>query len=139
MLAQVTREVLHQLIKLKEFFDARLVQIQTRIAKLSLAGIVWILPFPRVDERGETCKRFLVEIEHLPDFARGRAPTISDDVCGHRCSEFSVALVNVLNRPLALISARQIEIDVRPFTSFFRKKALEQKIHADGIDGGDSE
>ena len=70
MLAQVTRQILHHLIKLKEFFDAWLAQIQTRIAKLSLAGIVWIFPFPRMDERGETRKRFFIKVERLPDFAR---------------------------------------------------------------------
>src|ERR1041385_6845171 len=138
MLAQVTRQVLHELIKLKELFDARLTQIQTRVAKLSFAGIVWIFPFPRVDERGETRKCFFVEVERLPDFARGRTPAISDDVCGHRGPMFSIALVNVLNRLLALLAARQIEIDVGPLASLFRKKALEQQVHADRIDGRDS-
>src|SRR6202008_4527478 len=115
------------LIELEELFDARLAQIQTRIAKLSLAGIVWIFPFPRVDECGETRKRFVVEVERLPDLTRGRAPAISDDVCGHRRAMFSVALVNVLDRLLALVAARQIEIDVGPLASFFRKKAVKQK------------
>src|SRR6185369_1033062 len=139
MLAEVARQILDHLIKLEELFDSRLAKIQTSVAKLSLAGIVWIFPFPRVDERRQTCKRLVVEVEHLPDLARGRAPAISDDVRGHRRAEFSVALVNVLNRLLALISARQIEIDVRPFASFFRKKTLKQQIHADRIDGSDSE
>jgi hypothetical protein len=62
MLAQVTRQVLHALIKLEELLDTRLAQIQTSIAKLSLAGIVWIFPFPRVDECGQTRKRFFVEV-----------------------------------------------------------------------------
>src|SRR3569832_261375 len=106
MLAQVTRQILHALIKFEELFDARLAQIQTRIAKLSLAGIVWIFPFPRVDECGETRERFFVEIERLPDFACGRTPAISDDICGHRRPMFSVALVNVLDRLLALLSTR---------------------------------
>src|SRR6185369_2686529 len=139
MLAQVTRQILHQLIKLKEFFDARLAQIQTRIAKLSLAGVVRILPFPRVHEARETCERFFVEVEHLADFTCGRAAAISDDVRRHRCTEFSIALVNVLNSLLALIAARQIEIDVGPLATFFRKKPLEQEVHADRIDSSDSE
>src|SRR5215216_1056797 len=102
MLPEVTRQILHQLIKLKELPDSRLVQIQTRIAKLSFAGVVWILPVPRVDECGETRKCFFVEVEDFPDFTRGRAPSISDDVRRHRRSEFSVALVDVLNCLLAL-------------------------------------
>src|SRR6185369_4185686 len=136
MLAQVTRQVLHALIKLEELPDARLLQIQTRIAKLPLAGIVWIFPFPRVDECRETSERFFVEVERLPDFACGRTPAIRDDVCRHGGAEFSVALVNVLDCFLALLSARQIEIDVGPFASLFRKKALKQQIHPDRIDGG---
>src|SRR6185369_6970657 len=139
MLAEVARQILDHLIKLEELLDSRLAQIQTCVTKLPLAGIVRIFPFKRVDERRQTRKRFVVEIEHLPDFARGRAPTISDDIRGHRRAEFSVALVNVLNRLLALIAARQVEIDVRPFASFFGKKTLKQQIHADRIDGSDSE
>src|SRR6185503_10716214 len=139
MLAEVTRQILDQLIKLKKLFDARLAQVQTRIAKLSLARVVWIFPFPRVNESGESCQCFVVEVEHLADFTCSRAPAISDNVRGHGRAEFSIALVNVLNRLLTLIAARQIEIDVRPLASFLRKKALEQKIHADRIDGSDSE
>src|SRR3954454_5099469 len=126
MLAQVPRQILHALIKLEEFFDARLPQVQTRIAKLPLAGIVWIFPFPRVDERRQTRERFVVEVERLADFTRGRAPAISNDVRRHRRPEFSVAFVNVLNRLLALLAARQVEVDVGPLAAFFRKKALKQ-------------
>src|SRR5678816_1885866 len=108
MLAQVARQALRLLVKLEEFSDARLAQIQTGGAKLSLIGIVWIFPFPPVYECRETRKRFVVEIEHLPDFTHGRAPAISDDIRSHRRAEFSVALVNVLNGLLALLSARQI-------------------------------
>src|SRR5215216_923815 len=125
MLAEVARQILDHLIKLEELFNSRLAQIKASFAKLSLGGVVWIFPFPPVYECRETCKRFVVKVEHLPDLARGRAPAISDDVRGHRGAEFSVALVNVLNRLLTLISARQIEIDVGPFASFFRKKTLK--------------
>src|SRR5215510_13044083 len=106
MLAEMARQILDLLIELKELFDSRLAQIQPCVAKLSLVGIVRIFPFKRMDQRGETCKCFVVEVEHLPDFARGRAPTISDDIRSHRGAEFSVALVNILNCLLALISAR---------------------------------
>ena len=51
----------------------------------------------------------------------------------------AVALVDVLDRLLALIAARQIEIDVGPFAALFGEEALEQQLHADRIDGGDSE
>jgi hypothetical protein len=44
-----------------------------------------------------------------------------------------------LNDALALISAGKIEIDIRPFAALFGKKSLEQQIHFDRIDGGDSQ
>src|SRR5207245_3122256 len=76
--------------------------------------------------------------EYFADFARRRTPAISDHVCGHRRAKLAVTLVNVLNRPLALVAARQIEIDVGPFAALFGKKTLEQKLHAYGIDRGDA-
>jgi hypothetical protein len=45
----------------------------------------------------------------------------------------------VLDDPLAPLAARQVEVDVRPFSALLGKKALEQQIHADGIDRGDAE
>ena len=35
--------------KLKEFFNARIAQVQAGITKLALARIFWILPFPGVN------------------------------------------------------------------------------------------
>ena len=81
----------------------------------------------------------LAQREHLADVARGAAPAIRDDVGRHRGAERAVALVHVLNDALALIAARQIEIDVRPLAALLREKALEQQIHADRIDGRDAE
>ena len=84
-------------------------------------------------------ERFGIEAERLADFARGGAAAIGDDVGGHGGAEFAVALVDILDGALALIAAGQIEIDVGPFAALFGEKALEQQIHADGIDGGDAE
>ena len=70
MLAKVARQILHQLIKLKEFFDSWVAYIQTGITKLSLGGIVWILPFPPMDEGRQTRKRVFIKIESFADFAR---------------------------------------------------------------------
>ncbi len=53
--------------------------------------------------------------------------------------KLSVALVDVLNGALALVAAGKIEIDVGPFAALFGKKALEEQVHADRIDGGDAE
>ena len=37
----------------------------------------------------------------------------------------------------ALIAAGQIDIDVGPFAALFGEEALEEQIHADGVDGSD--
>src|ERR1051325_2333271 len=139
MLAQVARQILDQLIKLKELLNAWITQVQARITKLPLAGIVWIFPFPRVDQGRKTRKHFVIKIQRLAYLARCGAPAIGDDISSHGRSEFSVTFVNVLNCFLTLISTRQIEIDVGPFASFLRKKSFKQQIHADRIHGRDSQ
>ena len=48
-----------------------------------------------------------------------------------------IALVNILDGALALVAAGKVQIDVGPFATLLRKKALEQKFHADRIDSGD--
>ena len=53
-----------------------------------------------------------------------------------RCA---VTLVDVLDDVLAFVAAGQVEIDVGPLAALFGKKTLEEKFHADGIDGGDAE
>ena len=88
---------------------------------------------------GKPAQCLVIKAERFANFARRRSATISDDVCRHRRAEFSVALVNILNRALALIAARQIEIDVRPLAALFRKKAFKQQLHADRIDGSDAQ
>ena len=88
---------------------------------------------------GKPAECFIVKVERFTNFARRRAATIGDDVCGHRGAEFSVALVNILNRALALVAARQVEINVRPLAPFLGKKPFKQQIHPDRIDGSDTE
>ena len=79
----------------------------------------------------------------LPDFARGAAAAIGDDVRRHPMAlggaELPVLLVDVLDDALAAIAARQIEIDVRPLAALLRQEPLEQQLHPDRIDGGDAE
>ena len=58
----------------------------------------------------------------LPDFARGGASAISDDVGGHGGAVLAVALVDVLDDALALIAAGKIDIDVGPFAALFGEK-----------------
>ena len=49
----------------------------------------------------------------------------------------SVSLVHVLQHALA-IAVREIDIDVGCFLPFFGEEALEQQLHANGIDGRDA-
>ena len=44
-----------------------------------------------------------------------------------------------MNGALALIAAREIEVDVRPFAALFGEKPLEEQIHAHRIDRGDAQ
>src|SRR5205807_4103966 len=139
VLTQMTRQILHGKIQLKEFLDTSIAQVQSRIFKLALSRVLRIFPLPRVHQTRQTSERLIIKAESLADFACCRSPSIRDDVRCHCCAKFSVALINILNRAFALIAARQIEIDVRPFAAFLGKKSLEQKFHADWIDRGNSQ
>src|ERR671918_2877020 len=57
----------------------------------------------------------------------------------HAGAVAAVAPVDILNRRLAPVTAREIEIDIRPFPSRLAQKAFEEQIHPDRIDGGDAE
>ena len=47
--------------------------------------------------------------------------------------------VDVLDHPLAAVAAGQVEVDVRPLAALLGEEALEEQLHAHGIDGGDAE
>ena len=40
---------------------------------------------------------------------------------------------------LAAVAAGQVEVDVRPLAALLGEEALEEQLHAHGIDGGDAE
>src|SRR5260370_36790166 len=50
-----------------------------------------------------------------------------------------MTFVNALNVAFALISTGKVEIDIRPFASFFGKKSFEKQVHADRINGSDAQ
>src|SRR3979409_678546 len=137
MLTQVPRQILHGPVKLKKLSDAPIAQIQARVLELARGRVLRILPFPGMNQTRQTPESLFIKPEPFTNFARGRTSTISDPVRGHRRAQLAVPLVNILNRAFALIAARQIEIDVRPLTTFFGKKALEQKFHPHRIDRRD--
>ena len=45
----------------------------------------------------------------------------------------------MLNGLFAIIAGGEIEIDVGPLAAAFAEEALEEEVHADGVDGGDFE
>ncbi len=139
VLSQVPRQILHALIERKKFLHQRLLEIDAGFVELALGGIRCIMKSPVRDHFREASQRFLIEAQHLADVARGGAAAVGDDVGGHGGAELPVALVDVLNGALAFVAAGEIEIDVGPLAAFFGKKALEQQIHADRIDGSDFE
>src|SRR5438132_1554476 len=102
MLAQVPRQILHGCVKLKKFIDASFAQTDSYILELSLSRVFRIFPLPCMYQARQTPERFVVKPEHLTNFARRRSPAISDHVRRHGCAKFSIALVNILNRPLTL-------------------------------------
>ena len=95
-------------------------------------------PQPR-GEAGDLVECLHVEAEDLADFARGEAAAVGDDVGGHGGAALAVALVDVLDDAFALFAAGEVDIDVGPLAALFGEEALEQQVHADGVDGGDAE
>ena len=79
------------------------------------------------------------DAEHLADLARGAAVAVGDDVRGHGRARGAVALVDVLDDPLAPVAARQVEVDVRPLAALLGEEALEEQLHPHRVDGGDAE
>jgi hypothetical protein len=75
--------------------------------------------------------------EGLADLARRGAVAVRDDVGRHAGAVRAVLLVDVLDDFLALVSRRQVEVDVRPLAALLGEEALEEQFHLHRIDGGD--
>ncbi len=136
---EVARQVLHALAELDILGDAAVLDVEAGVSEVVAERLVFAAPLPMADEAGEAAERFFVEAERLADLARGGLAAIGDDVGGHGRAEFAVALVDVLDGLLALVAGGQIEVDVGPFVAVFVEEALEEQVHADGVDGGDFE
>ncbi len=114
-------------------------EIQSGIAKTMIECVVLVAILPGGNRGGNFVESFRIETQHLAHFAPRHAAAVSNDVRGHRCAPLAVTFVQILNDALALIAAGQIEIDVRPFTTFFGKESFKQQTHADRIDRCDAE
>ena len=135
----MAREVLNRQAELEEFADLQMLEIEAGVAELARERVARVLVFPGADQAGEAIQGFGIERERFADFARGGAPAVGDDVGGHGRAQLAVALIDILDGALALVAAGEIEIDVGPFAAFLGKKAFEEKVHANGVDGGDAE
>src|SRR5205807_2552716 len=118
---------------LQIFRDAVMLQVKSGIAKAVLEGVRGPFPFPCGDQACQSPYRFGIETQRLPRFSRCGFSTICNDVSSHRRAKFAIALIDVLDGTLAIVAAREVKIDVRPFAAFFRKKSLKQQFHADWI------
>ena len=139
VLAEMARHVLHGEAEFVIFAQARMGEVESGIAEAAVERVVFVAEFPGGDGGGNFVERFGIESESLAHFARGHAVAIGDDVGGHGGAALAVSLVDVLDDFFALVAAGQVEIDVGPLAAFFGKKTLEEKFHADGVDGGDAE
>src|ERR1700722_451297 len=116
--------------------DMGMLDIEARVLKGMFQGIVFPLPLPLRYQAGKSPQCLWIESHRLASFTPRRFSAIGNYVGGDGGSQLPITRVNVLNRLLALVSRRQIEIDVRPFSTAFAEEALKEQIHADGINCG---
>src|SRR5207302_8730376 len=64
---------------------------------------------------------------------------IRADISRHGRAQLAIAFVNILNGFFALVTAGQVQINVRPLTTLFRKKALKQQLHSHRINGSNGQ
>src|SRR6267143_793770 len=139
MLAQVSWQILNAFAQLPVLSDARMVQVEANLLKVIFEIVRWTAPFSAVHHARKVVESFLIKSKSFANLSRSRAVTIGNDVRRHCRAELSVPLVHVLNCFLPLISARQVQVDVRPLAAFFREKSFKEQLHPDRIDRRNSE
>ena len=102
-------------------------------------GVAGILELEVRHESAQPLDEVGRQAQHLADLARGEPAAVGDHVGGHGGAEAPVALVDVLDHPLAAVAAGQVEVDVRPLAALLGEEALEEQLHAHRIHGGDAE
>src|SRR5579864_3811261 len=135
----MARQVLNGFAQLKIFANARMAQVEAGVAKAVIKSVVGVAIFPVRDRRGNFVESFGIEAKHFADFARRHAAAIGDDVRGHGRAAFAISAVKILNYFFALVAAGKVEIDVRPLAALLGKKAFEEQLHSDRIDGRDAQ
>src|SRR6266436_7516596 len=133
------RQILDAFAQLPVFSDARMIEVEAHLLEMMFEVIRRTAPFAAVHDARKLVEGLLVKSERFAHFPRRGAVAIGDDVRCHRRAELAVTLIDVLNRLLSLVSARQIEIDIRPLAAFFREKPFKEQFHADRINRRNSE
>src|SRR5215475_9142429 len=124
---------------MREVAHNRHLGITARLAEMDEERIAGILVLPVADQRGETVAERGRQSERLAHLSRRAPSAIGDDVGGHGRAQASVALVDILNDLLAPITARQVEVDVRPLPALLGKETLEEQLHAHRVHCGDAQ
>ena len=139
MLPEMTRQVLDLAHQRDQPGKARRLDVDTAALEQRRQFVVAVAEFVDVVEPREAVDMFGREAQHLADLAHGAARAIGDHVGGHSGAALSVAAIDVLDDLLALVAARQIDIDVGPLPALLGEKALEQQLHPDRVDRRDPE
>ena len=139
VLAEVPRQVLDLLEEPGEEGDAPVPAVEPGALEAPLQRVVGVDVLEAPHVLGEPVDLVHRDAEHLADLARGAAVAVGDDVRGHGRPRRPVALVDVLDDPLAPVPAREVEVDVRPLPALLGEEALEEELHPHRVDRGDAE
>ena len=113
--------------------------IAAGLAEVDQERVARILVFPVADEPRQPVAEGGGERQGLAHLSRRAPAPVGDDVGRHGRAQAPVALVDVLDDPLAPVSARQVEVDVGPLAALLGEEALEEQLHPHRIDGRDPE
>ena len=119
---------------------APLLRIQARRGDLALqllgrvADLAEIPATEPLRERVDLLGRIAEGLAHL---ARRGAVAIRDDVGRHSRAVRAVLLIDVLDDALALVSRRQVQVDVGPFAALLGEEPFEEQLHLHRIDRRD--
>src|SRR6185312_868028 len=126
MLAQMARQILDAHTQVEILRDALLREIEARRLEVAVKCVIRPLPLKAAHQRREAVQSLAVKAEDLAYFARREPPAVSAYIGGHRGAELAVALVDILDRFLAIITAWQIQVDVGPFVALLGQEAFKQ-------------
>src|SRR5262245_51949365 len=120
MLAEMPRQILDLPPQLRELLIAGILRIETGLPQIARNRLVRIDELELSHQPGQPIDILLRQLQDFAELACRAAASVRNDIGGHRGAEFAVTLVDILDDTLALITARQIEIDIRPLPALRR-------------------